>query len=96
MKELFIPDEARKDPDSLEVLRVWIANRQQHVTLNIGVWRDPAIWGIFLVDLARHLANAYQQESGMDFNKTLARIKDGFYAEMNSPTDSPRGNLREN
>ena len=96
MKELPIPDAARKDSNSVEVLRAWIAHNQQHISLNTGVWDDPAVWGIFLVDLARHLANAYQQEHGMDFNGTVARIKWAFDAEMNSPTDFPRGSIREN
>jgi len=96
MRELSIPDEARRDSEAFEVLRVWIASKQQHVSLQLGVWEDPAAWGIFLVDLARHLANAYQQEKGLDFNATVARIKWGFDAEMNSPTDFPRGSIKEN
>jgi hypothetical protein len=95
MKELFVPGEAQKDPESVEVLRVWIANNQQHISLRYGVWDDPAAWGIFLVDLARHLANAFQQEQGLDFDKTVARIRWGFDAEMNSPTDFPTGGIQE-
>jgi hypothetical protein len=91
MKELAIPPVVRDDPASIEVLRAWVAHGGQHVSLNISVWRDPFVWGMFLVDLARHLANAYMQESGVEFDETLVRIKDGFLAEINSPTDFPRG-----
>ena len=95
MKELVAPGEVHKDPEAFEVLRVWIAHNQQHISLRYGIWEDPATWGIFLVDMAKHLANAYQQEQGLDFNETVARIKWGFDAEMKSPTDSPKGKIRE-
>ncbi len=72
--QLTIPDAATTDPESFEVLRVWIAHQAQHVSLRAGVWKDPAAWGIFLVDLARHVANAYEQDAGLDPAEVLARI----------------------
>ncbi len=96
MKELPIPESARNDLNSIEVLRVWVAHQQQHVSLKIGVWNDPAAYGLLLCDLARHFANAYQQEQGLDFDATLARIRAGFDAEMNYPTDMPKGGIVEN
>jgi Domain of unknown function (DUF5076) len=57
------------------------------VNLDAGVWKDPAAWGILLADLARHVAHAYEQNAGLDKRTTLERIKDGFGAEFESPTD---------
>ncbi|HKV38807.1 MAG TPA: DUF5076 domain-containing protein [Blastocatellia bacterium] len=94
--ELVIPDAGKQDPKSFELLRVWIANKGQHVSLRTGVWSDPAAWGIMLADLARHVANAYQRDAGFDPSKTLQRIKAGFDAEMGSPTDAPSGVLSTN
>lgn len=96
MKELAIPEAAAKDTKSLEVLRVWLANHQQHVSLRFGIWNDPFAWGLFLCDMARHIANAYKQESGQDFDETLSRIRAGFDAEMDSPTDFPKGTIVDN
>jgi hypothetical protein len=76
--ELTVPTEAKRDPESFEILRVWIADKRQQVSLRSGVWPDPAAWGIMLADLARHVANAYYQESGFDRVKTLQRIKAGL------------------
>src|SRR5262249_5108300 len=89
--ELLIPDAAKNDPNSFELLRVWVANRGQHVSLRVGVWNDPAAWGIMLADLARHVANSYEQDVGLDRLQTLQRIKAAFDAEMTSPTDTPSG-----
>jgi len=42
-----------------------------------------------LVDIARHLAKAYSKE-GKGEAATLARIYEGFLAEMKYPTDDPK------
>jgi len=91
--ELLIPDVATKDRNSFEVLRVWVANKGQHVSLRTGLWDDPAAWGIMLADLARHVANAYQQDAGLDRLKSLQRIKTALDAELGSPTDEPSGQI---
>jgi len=79
--QLVIPNEATRDSKSFEVLRVWIANKGQHVSLRTGVWQDPAAWGIMLSDLMRHIANADHENEGLDITKTLERIRAGFDAE---------------
>ncbi len=58
--QLLIPSTAETDPDSFEVLRVWVANKAQHVSLRVGIWDDPMAWGIMLADLAGHIANSYE------------------------------------
>jgi hypothetical protein len=75
----------------MELLRVWAASGKQHVSLATGAWPDPASWGIMLVDLAKHIANAYEQTRGMDRQRVLARFKAGFDAEWGSATDEPTG-----
>jgi hypothetical protein len=85
--ELQIPDVAEQDPNSFELLRVWVANKNQHVSLRTGVWQDPAAWGIMLFDLMQHISNAYQQEQGLDRAETFRRILEGLNAELSSPTD---------
>jgi uncharacterized protein DUF5076 len=93
--ELGIPEAAKRDPRAIELLRVWAAERGQHVSLRGTAWKDPAAWGIFLVDLARHVADAYQQAEGRDRDATLKRIKAGFDAEWDLPTDTPNGKLSD-
>jgi hypothetical protein len=91
--ELSIPPAALMDPSAQEVARIWIAGGGQHVSLRPDVWDDPAAWGLFLVDLAKHLARAHREISGSDERATLARIRSGFDAEWDEPTDEPKGGL---
>ncbi len=93
-KELIIPEIAQNDPNAVEVVRVWVARGGQHVSIDVGVWKDPIAWGIVLADLAGHVANAYEQETGQNKKKTLAQIKELFNKELDAPTDVPRGNVR--
>ena len=79
---MIIPPAASEDAASFEILRVWIANDQQQLTLETGVWEDPAAWGIMLADLARHIAKSYHQENGLDEAATLRRIKAGIDVEL--------------
>lgn len=92
--ELQRPEAASGDPNSLEVLRVWIVRGDQHVALRTGVWEDPAAWGLLLVDLAKHVANAYEQGGGPDRAEVLKRIKAGLDAEWASPTDEASGRIQ--
>jgi hypothetical protein len=59
-KALEIPSTVEGDPNALEIARIWAAHGQQHVALRSGLWEDAGNWGIMLVDLARHVANAYE------------------------------------
>ena len=91
---LSVPPASSGDPNAFEIARIWVAHGAQHVTLKHDVWPDPAAWGILLADLARHVANAYGQ-SGRDPGDVCRRIREGFEAEMESPTDAPKGKIRE-
>lgn len=89
--ELRIPDLALSDQESFEIIRVWIANKDQHCTIKMGVWENPAAWGILLADLARHIANTFEIESRSQKTIALQKIIEAFDVELRSPTDDPRG-----
>jgi hypothetical protein len=91
--ELPLPDAAGMDPNASEVLRVWVAAGGQHVSLDPHAWDDPAAWGLLLVDLAKHVANAHDQSGRMGYATALSRIRQGFDAEWTSPTDKATGKL---
>jgi hypothetical protein len=94
-RQLPIPGPAADDARAIELLRVWVAGGRQHVSLATGLWSDPASWGILLVDLAKHIANAYEQANGMNRAAVLRRLREGFDAEWGSPTDEPAGKIGE-
>ena len=91
MKELPVPAAAKSDASARELARVWAAGGKQHVSLATGLWSDPGAWGLLLVDLARHVANAYEEMEGRDPSQVLARIRDAFDVEWQNPTDTPSG-----
>ena len=75
---LQVPEAAIQDAKSFELLRLWVASQDQHVSLRVGVWKDPAAWGVVLADLARHVANAYAQNASMDRDDVLERVQAAF------------------
>jgi hypothetical protein len=91
--ELPVPSAVGADPEAIELLRVWAAGGKQHVSLATEVWDDPAAWGIMLVDLARHIASAYEQSSSQPYVASLKRIRETFDAEWEHATDEPSGGI---
>ena len=80
------PPPIAKDSRAQEVLRVWAApGSPQQLTLRT-TWKDPGAWGLMLVDIANHAANAYEHE-GADRKVVLACIRELFDAEWSGPTD---------
>jgi len=95
-KYLDPPPAATRDKASFELLRVWVAEQGQHVSLRSGTWEDPFAWGIVLADLARHIVNAESlRRKGLDKDAYLERIIEGFHAEIESPTDEPEGEIKQ-
>ncbi|MFO0925245.1 MAG: DUF5076 domain-containing protein [Pirellulales bacterium] len=91
--ELPIPPIANSTANSRELLRVWAAEGKQHVTLATGLWNDPANWGILLVDLMKHISNAYEQTSEQTAEECFQRILTGLHAELSHATDEPNVEL---
>jgi hypothetical protein len=85
--ELRVPPQVASQPDAREVLRVWISNGSQHFVLRADEWDDPAAWGLLLVDIARNAARAQAQRVGGTAESALERIRAGFDAEWEHPTD---------
>jgi hypothetical protein len=90
------PPAAQRDKAGFEVLRVWIAEQGQHVSIRSGAWEDPFAWGIVLADLARHIANAHElQDKKINKEAFLERLLEGFEAEIDNPTDEPEGEVTQ-
>jgi len=72
---------------SVELARIWASAGDQYMTIATEVWDDPAAWGIMLVDFARHISKAYEQAGHGKWPAILQRIREGFDAEWDVPTD---------
>lgn len=85
LDELPVPPAVWDDPESGELLRAWVANGCLHVSLRHN-WDDPAFWGIFLSDVARHAAKALASETLCSEHEALDMIKARLDEEWIAPT----------
>ncbi|MFN9357572.1 MAG: DUF5076 domain-containing protein [Alphaproteobacteria bacterium] len=85
-EELPVPSQVVAAKQKMELARIWIADGLQVVTLSNQLWKDPAAWGLMLVDLARHVAVAYEG-LGVDREVALDRIRAALDAEWSQPTE---------
>jgi hypothetical protein len=86
IEELPIPESVVAASQKAEMARIWIADGDQVVTLSPRMWDDPGAWGLMLVDLAKHVALAYEAK-GLSATEALARIRAAMDAEWTTPTD---------
>lgn len=86
------PREVTSDGRAMEVLSAWLqSDGRNTVVVRPETWPDPAAWGLLLVDIARHIANALHEARGEEAGRILARIREGIIAELGDPTDTPTG-----
>ena len=79
------PDVMSRD-DAIEVLRAFVVDGGLSIAFT-RAFEEPDMWGLLLVDIARHAARAYAKESEFTEDEALARIIDMFEAEIERPTD---------
>jgi ABC-type uncharacterized transport system YnjBCD substrate-binding protein len=84
-KQLAIPKAAAQDAASFELLRVWVAQQAQQITLRPGIWEDPSAWGVMLADLARNIVQVHvEHDAELDGEAFLASLLEGFDGEIES------------
>ena len=87
-KQLAIPTVAATDAASFELLRLWVAEGAQQITLRSGIWQDPSAWGVMLADLARSIVKVHaEQDAELDAEAFLAAVLEGFDNEIESVLD---------
>ena len=96
MRPLVVPPAAQRDENAVQMLSAWIAEKDLHCTLNIGMWQEdgrpePKAWGILLADVIRHIANAMRDEYGMAPDKTIDSVVESLHRELENPTSKVKG-----
>ena len=93
-KEQPLPPDVMGREDAIEILRVFVLDGGRSMAFQ-RAFEEPDMWGLLLVDLARHAARAYARESEYSEEEALNRILEMFEAEIERPTDigttTPRG-----
>src|SRR5215471_17664213 len=92
-REQPLPPDVIGRENATEVLRAFVVDGGLSIAFT-RAFEEPDMWGLLLVDIARHAARAYARESEYSEEEALARILDMFEAEIDRPTDmgstSPR------
>lgn len=94
--EMRIPEAALRDSNSLEMLRVWIAEQSLWCSLRIGFYQDreinePEAWGVILADATRHIANALAKQLGTNADATIELVRKSYDTELDRPTSPAEG-----
>ena len=85
-KEQPLPPDVIGRADATEVLRAFVVDGGLSIAFT-RAFEEPEMWGLLLVDIARHAARAYARESEITEEDALAAIVDMFEAEIERPTD---------
>ncbi|MCA0356781.1 MAG: DUF5076 domain-containing protein [Proteobacteria bacterium] len=92
-----LPPAALRDPNAVELARVWIAEHGLHCSLRCGLYAERDVvmettaWGIILADMAGHIADAL---NGAGFGPRLAlfeAVVGSFNVECLAPTSERTG-----
>ena len=86
-KEQPLPPDVMGREDAIEILRVFVLDGGLSMAFQ-RAFEEPDMWGLLLVDIARHAARAYARESDYTEQDALARIVEMFEAEIARPTDT--------
>jgi hypothetical protein len=93
-KEQPIPPDALANPESVEVLRAFVVDGGLSISF-VRAFDDPSMWGMMLVDIARHAARAFEKEGAMSEDEALASIVEMFDSELAHATDPGETSARD-
>jgi hypothetical protein len=90
MRELARPPEIAGDDHATEMIRVWLAHNELHVSMLLGMWEDAndckiderKAWGHLLADLTRHIANGFRQSHGWPEKSTISWIRQEYLENL--------------
>ncbi|MGA7803963.1 DUF5076 domain-containing protein [Bradyrhizobium sp.] len=85
-KEQPLPPDVIGNDEATEVLRAFVLDGGLSIAF-MRAFEEPDMWGLLLVDIARHAARAYARESSFTEHEALRRIVDMFEAEIARPMD---------
>src|ERR1700759_3498133 len=85
-REQPLPPDVMGREDATEVLRAFVIDGGLSIAFQ-RAFEEPDMWGLLLVDIARHAARAYARESDYSEEDAVEPIVEMFEAEIDRPTD---------
>jgi hypothetical protein len=103
MRPLIHPPEIAGDEKATEMIRVWLAHNDLHVSMLLGMWQDTKesevderdAWGELLADLTKHIANGMMKQYGWDYDSTRDRIRASFLKHFDDKSRKIEGGFTE-
>ncbi len=88
-----IPAAAQRDPKSVNMASIWIAESGLHCSIRIGVYEgrpdveETKAWGVILADLARNIADALIADGAVQALRpdVINRIRAALNEELSRP-----------
>ena len=99
MRELIKPPQIDGDENATEMMRVWLAHNDLHVSLLLGMWADAEdceideceAWGELMADSMQHVANGLSESLGISKQEIISKISQSFLSHLKSPEGDIRG-----
>jgi hypothetical protein len=91
--ELPVPPEALTDPERFELLRLWAAHQQLHVTMCTGMDGGAEDFGEVLADLFEHASRMYAQRDGRPLEEVRQAILEDFESRIDDRKPSLDGSM---
>lgn len=97
MDSMSVPPAALRDENSVEIIRVWIAEQGLHSVIKIGRYaedgpeREIFAWGVILADLTQHIADALSAHGLGPRADLFTALVDAYDREVSEPTSGRTG-----
>lgn len=103
MNELKIPEGVQDDSDAMEMVRVWIGNKDIHVSMLLGMWEEASnfdidereAWGELLADLIRHIANGLSQSHDYNIHASEQKIANALLVHLGHGAHTIEGEVKK-
>jgi hypothetical protein len=94
-RELKAPPSIDGAQSAQEMIRFWIADNTEHVSLRVGDAADPSkeptMWGFMLADIAKHVTDGFKElhPEGLEKEDIIKEIVTGFLNRIQFGPKSP-------
>ncbi|WP_230428560.1 MULTISPECIES: DUF5076 domain-containing protein [Xanthomonas] len=90
---MIVPPDALADPDAFELLRLWAAHEQLHVSINSDLGGGAEDFGELLADLFEHASRMFAQRDRMPLAQCRTLMLDDFMRRVADPSGDREGGL---
>ncbi|WP_255626370.1 DUF5076 domain-containing protein [Xanthomonas sp. NCPPB 1067] len=90
---MIVPPDALADPDAFELLRLWAAHEQLHVSINSDLGGGAEDFGELLADLFEHASRMFAQRDRMPLAQCRTLMLDDFMRRVADPSGNREGGL---